>query len=104
MKNKSKKVKAKVKAIKEPKLKFENIVIIEDSHKLYGTKINIADKYMYTMPMPLIDAEEWETILTNRKIPYVLAQIETTLTDPMRFSKGYALFVELQDKDKYDKS
>jgi hypothetical protein len=78
------------------KPKFENVVIIEDTHDLHGTKIKISDKNMFTEPMPLANAEEWETILTNRKIPYVLAQVETTLPDPVRFAKGYALFVDPQ--------
>lgn len=80
--------------MKEPKAQFENVVIIEDTHSLLGTKIKIADKNMFTEPMPIKEAEEWEEILTNKRIPYVLAQIETTLPDPVRFVKGYSLFVD----------
>lgn len=75
---------------------FVNVVIIEDTHSLLGKKegIKIHDKNCFLEPVDIQTAEEWEYILRSKRVPYVLAEVETVLPDPVRYKRGYAIFTE----------
>lgn len=74
------------------KLVFDNVVVIEDSHSLLGSKIKIDESNMYTDLMSIAEIEEIEDRLIQNETPYVLAQVETVLSDPLRYARGYVLF------------
>lgn len=42
----------------------------------------------------MLEVEEWEARLERNKVPYVLAQVEMTLSKPIRYSRGYVLFTQ----------
>lgn len=74
---------------------YKNVKIIFDSHKLLGVDIFIREMDAFTDPMNINDIEEVEYNLEKRKIPYVLAQVETTMRDDndnQRYKRGYVLF------------
>jgi hypothetical protein len=79
---------------------FENVKIIKDSHDLLGKEILIKDSFVFLEPTDIQTAEDFEENLERCKIPYVLAQVETTLPDPYRYKRGYAIFVQVTYLDK----
>ncbi len=84
---------------------YKNVKIIQDSHKLLGTKIFIREMDAFTDPMSMGDIEEVEIGLERKKIPYVLAEVETTMGDEKgehRYKRGYMLFTENVTTRNYD--
>jgi hypothetical protein len=87
-------------------LKFHDVKVIEDAHQLLATKqVKFDENYLFVGPISIQDAETWEDRLAKQKTPYVLAQAETTLpidngqeSAPARYSKGYFIFVGVQDE------
>lgn len=76
---------------------YKNVKVIEDTHKLLNKKIFIKEMHAFTDPMNIVDTEEVENSLSKNGVPYVLAQVETTMTDESgnkRYKKGYVLFTE----------
>lgn len=76
---------------------YKNVKIIFDSHELLGVQIFIREMDAFTDPMSIKDIEEIEYNLEKRKIPYVLAQVETTMRDDddnQRYKRGYVLFTQ----------
>lgn len=77
-------------------MRFENIKVITDSHGFLQKKeIQFKEAYCFLEPTDIQTAEEFEEYLIRNKTPYVLAQCETTLPDPTRYVRGYAIFVEV---------
>lgn len=83
-------------------LQFRNIKIIED--KAQNLPIKIAEGHLFAGPMKIQEAEEWEERLEQNKTPYILAEAETSLPvdngqeeAPVRFARGYFLFVSDED-------
>lgn len=82
--------------------KYKDLIIIEDSHELWGRKIHPLEACQYTYPSDIQSAEEFEDRLRRQKKPYVLVQCETSMpsiTDKNSTSirRGYVLFVEKDD-------
>lgn len=84
---------------------YKNVKIIADSHKLLGVKIFIREMDAFTDPMTMAEVEEVESGLERKRIPYVLAQVETTMFDEGgegRYKRGYMLFTENMTTRNYD--
>lgn len=73
---------------------MENITIIEDTYNLLKKGVRIHKQFALTLPMSILDIEVWEERLEKLAIPYVLAQVDTNLTHPARYKRGYMLFVK----------
>lgn len=71
-------------------MNFRNVVIIEKTGKLPMT-----NNTLFCGPMSMLDIEYYEDRLIKDNKPYILAQVECTITDPvLRYIKGYCLFVK----------
>lgn len=93
----------------EVKAKYEEVVIIEDTHQLLGKTIKIQEGHLFVGPLNIQEAEDWEKRLNRIKEPYVLAQAETTIPmkhvtkenpsfSDLRLTRGYFLFVQKSKK------
>ena len=90
------------------KLPFEHVKIIEDrSQGELNKSIKIDKRCLFVGPTDIQDVEYWEEKLAQRKVPYVLAQFETTVTDNVhgtdeliqRYARGYGIFICQDDLD-----
>jgi hypothetical protein len=83
-------------------MRFDRVKIIEDaSGGEYLKSIKISKNYLFVGPVNIQAAEYWEEKLLERKVPYVLAQFETTISDNepgqedvrQRYARGYGIFI-----------
>lgn len=73
---------------------YSEVVIIEGDTSIKMTRSN--SLFSPTRDMHYI--EQWEDLLAKRKVPYLLVQCVTTEDDPIRFSRGYVIFVKEAQK------
>lgn len=82
--------------------KYQNIKIIEDlSGALASGRIKITEDHLFFGIDHIQAVEFWEERLAKSHIPYVLAQVEATVYAnngvDRKYTRGYALFVEIEN-------
>lgn len=82
-----------------PKL-FHSVKVLDGDPQMMDLFDRDPDGLIKTQNMvmdPVKDMHEiefWEDKLTKNKIPYLLTEVEMTLSNPVRYSKGYVLFTQ----------
>lgn len=77
-------------------MKFTNVKIIEGNECLKTGSVVINENSMLFEPIrDMHEIEDWERRLIKIGVKYVLAQVEVTLENPLRYSRGYVIFVPM---------